>query len=187
MLALLLSLASASAQAAPILSSELPDLVEKVLPGVVNVSSTTIVNYRVFGMDDFLRFWGIPQEHKQSSLGSGFIFDKDGLVLTNNHVVEQADEVMVILQDKRQFKARIIGKDPRMDLALLQIRDEHKKVPSDLRPVPLGNSDIVRIAEAVFAVGNPFGLQHTVTMGIISAKNRTIGIGPFDNFLQTDA
>src|SRR4051794_34434923 len=109
------------AHAAPVLSSDLPDLVEKVLPGVVNVSSTTVVNYQVYGMNDFLRFWGIPEQHKQSSLGSGFIFDKDGLVLTNNHVVEQADEVMVILNDKRQFRAKILGKDPKMDIALLQI------------------------------------------------------------------
>jgi serine protease Do len=177
-----------AAHGAPIVSEELPDLVEKTLPGVVNVSSTTVINYAVPGWDDFMRFWGIPSERKQSSLGSGFIIDKaEGYVLTNDHVIEHATEVAVILNDKRSFKAKIIGKDQKMDLALLQIRGDDHKVPSDLVAVPLADSDKVRIAEPVFAVGNPFGLQHTVTVGIISAKNRTIGLGPFDNFLQTDA
>lgn len=173
----------ASANVAP---ANLPDLVEKVLPGVVNVSANTVTN-NVFGMDEFLRFWGVPQERKNTSLGSGFIIDTDGYVITNNHVVAHSDEVMVTLIDKRQFRAKIIGKDQKMDVALLQIRDSNRKVPPGLKPVALADSDKVRIAEAVFAVGNPFGLQHTVTMGIISAKNRTIGLGPFDNFLQTDA
>ncbi len=172
----------------PTITPDLPDLVEKVLPGVVNISSTTIPNNRIYGMDDFLRHWGVaPEEYKQTSLGSGFILDKDGYILTNAHVVEGASEVTVILKDKREFRAKIIGKDPKLDVAILQIRDKDKKVPADLTPVPFGNSDKTRIAEGVFAVGNPMGLQHTVTMGIISAKNRTIGVGPFDNFLQTDA
>ncbi|MFZ9594806.1 MAG: S1C family serine protease [Bdellovibrionia bacterium] len=165
----------------------LPDMVERISPGVVNISSTTIYNYQVYGMDDFLRLWGIPQERKQTSLGSGFIIDQDGFVITNYHVVDRASEVLVTLSDKRQFKAKIIGKDEKMDLALLQLQDKNRQVPSPIKPVPLGDSDTVRIAEAVVAVGNPFGLQNTVTRGIISAKNRTIGLGPFDNFLQTDA
>jgi len=169
------------------MSADLPDLVQGILPGVVNVSSTTVVNYQVYGMDDFMRMWGIPQERKQTSLGSGFIIDKDGFILTNNHVVDRATEVVVTLYDKRQFRAKIIGKDQKMDIALIQIRDKDHHVPDALQPVPLADSDKVRIAESVFAVGNPFGLQHTVTAGIISAKNRTIGQGPFDNFLQTDA
>ncbi|OFZ76683.1 MAG: hypothetical protein A3K03_12930, partial [Bdellovibrionales bacterium RIFOXYD1_FULL_44_7] len=177
-----------SALASPMPPADLPDLVAKILPGVVNISSVTVIDYRVQGWDDFLQFWGLPLERKQSSLGSGFVIDKAlGFVLTNNHVVEQASEVMVTLQDKQQYRAKIIGKDQKMDLALLQIVDKNQKVPSTLVAVPLGDSDAVRIAEPVFAVGNPFGLQHTVTMGIISAKNRTIGIGPYDNFLQTDA
>jgi serine protease Do len=177
------------AGANPLAPPDLPDLVEHVLPGVVNVSSTTVTTYQVYGMEDFLRFWGIPQEHKekQTSLGSGFIIDADGFVLTNNHVVEHATEVQVTLLDKHEYQAKIIGRDQKMDIALLQIRDKERHVPQDLKPVPLGDSDRLRIAESVFAVGNPFGLQHTVTMGIISAKNRTIGQGPFDNFLQTDA
>jgi len=169
------------------IADALPDMVERISPGVVNVSSTTVFNYQVYGMDEFLRLWGIPQERKQTSLGSGFILDKDGFIITNNHVVEQATEVLITLSDKRQFKARIVGKDDKMDLALLQLQTQDGTVPSDLKPVPLGDSDKVRIAETVVAVGNPFGLQNTVTKGIISAKNRTIGLGPFDNFLQTDA
>jgi len=181
---------SANVLASPLLSNEnLPDLVEKTLPGVVNISSTSVITYSDNGMEAFSLFWGLPRERKQSqtSLGSGFIIDKDGYVFTNNHVVDQADEVIVTLYDKRQFKAKIIGKDEKLDLALLQIRDESRHVPQNLNYVPLGDSDKVRIAESVFAIGNPFGLQHTVTLGIISAKNRTIGAGPFDNFLQTDA
>ena len=165
----------------------LPDMVEKIAPGVVNISSTTIINYKVYGMDDFMRLWGIPQERKQTSLGSGFIIDSDGFILTNHHNVSRATEVIVILSDKRQFRAKIIGKDDKMDLALLQIHDKENHVPSKIQPVPLGDSEGVRIAQTVVAVGNPFGLQNTVTRGIISAKNRTIGLGPFDNFLQTDA
>ena len=185
----LLAFASASAFAAPLPSAELPDLVERVLPGVVNVSSTTITSYRVFGMDDFLNMWGVPQERKErsTSLGSGFIIDKEGYILTNNHVVAQASEVMVTMQDKKLFRAKIIGTDEKMDLALLQIRDPKAGVPKDLKPVALGDSDAARIGESVFAVGNPFGLESTVTVGIVSAKHRTIGAGPFDNFIQTDA
>ena len=166
---------------------DLPDMVERISTGVVNISSTTVSNYTVYGLDEFLRFYGVPQERKQTSLGSGLLIDNDGFVLTNNHVVDHASEVIVAFSDKRQFKAKIIGKDDKTDLALLQIRTDEHLVPQNLKPVPLGDSDKVRIAETVVAVGNPFGLQNTVTKGIISAKNRTIGLGPFDNFLQTDA
>ncbi len=176
-----------AAEVGTCLSDQLPEMVEKITHGVVNISSTSVLNYRVYGMDDFLRLWGIPQERKQTSLGSGFLIDKDGFIITNNHVVEHASEVAVTFSDKRTFRAKIIGKDDKMDLALLQIRDQERHVPQNLRPVPLGDSDSVRIAETAVAVGNPFGLQNTVTKGIISAKNRTIGLGPFDNFLQTDA
>lgn len=182
-----LFLISPLAGAAPMAGPELPDLVEKVMPGVVNISTITTMNYQVPGWEDFMQFWGIPEERKQTSLGSGFIIDKDGYILTNHHVVAQATEVQVTLKDKQNYRARIIGKDPKMDIALLQIRDDKKQVPPGLQSVILADSDRVRIGESVFAVGNPFGLQHTVTIGIISAKNRTIGVGPFDNFLQTDA
>ncbi len=169
------------------LSDQLPEMIEKISPGVVNISSTTVMNDPGSNMDDFLRFWGMPQERKHTSLGTGFLIDPDGFIMTNNHVVEQATEVIVTLTDQRQFRAKIIGKDDKMDLALIQIRDREHHIPPHLKPVPLGNSDTVRIGESVVAVGNPFGLQNTVTKGIISAKNRTIGLGPFDNFLQTDA
>ena len=180
---------TAVARAAPPPDLSLPDLVEKVLPSVVNVSSTTITRFQVFGMNDFLNFWGIPQERRErtTSLGSGFIIDKGGYVLTNNHVVDHADEVMITLLDKQQYRAKIIGTDQKMDLALLRIQDPKKPLPSNMAAVTFGDSDAARIGESVFAVGNPFGLGHTVTVGIISAKHRTIGAGPFDNFLQTDA
>jgi serine protease Do len=165
----------------------LPDLVEKILPGVGNISTTTITKTRVLGMDEYLRLFEIPQERRQTSLGSGFIIDKDGFMLTNFHVVQEADEVWVTLVDKRQFLAKIIGKDAKLDIALLQIRDKTRRIPTDLKPVPLGDSDAIRVAEPVFAVGNPFGLQSTVTVGIVSAKDRTIGLGPFDKLIQTDA
>ena len=170
---------------APPAGNVLPDLVEKVSDGVVNISSTRFVKrYLMRGMPEFFGMFGIPETHveKQSSLGSGFIVDDKGYVLSNNHVVEGASEVVVTLRDKRRFPAKIIGRDKALDLALLQIKEG-----SNLKPNELGQSDSVRIGESVFAIGNPFGLQHTVTAGIVSAKNRSIGIGPFDNFLQTDA
>lgn len=176
-----------SAHASGILSAELPDLVEKILPGVVNISTVKVQRTTVYGMDEYFRAYGVPQEQQSQSMGSGFIISKDGFVLTNNHVIDGADEVLVTLLNKKTYKARIVGTDPKLDLALIRIRDDGDKSPPDLSPLTLGNSDVVRIAEPVFAVGNPFGLQHTVTTGIISAKNRTIGLGPLDNFLQTDA
>ncbi len=176
-----------SARANVTLSTELPDLVEKILPGVANISSTKIQKVMAYGMDDFFQTWGIPKEQRQSSMGSGFVISKDGYVLTNNHVVDDADEVMVTLFNRKAYKAKIIGRDEKLDLALLRIRDKDGTVPSDLVVSVMGDSAKTRIAEPVFAVGNPFGLGHSVTTGIISAKNRTIGVGPMDNFLQTDA
>ncbi|MBU6374821.1 MAG: trypsin-like peptidase domain-containing protein [Bdellovibrionales bacterium] len=186
---LLLLSSWSAAQASVVAPQNLPDLVEKVLPGVVNISSTTVSHTDIpMGMEDFFQFWGIPRERKQSSLGSGFIINAEqGWVLTNAHVVRNATEVLVSMIDKKTFNAKILGIDAKLDLALLKIYDSNRKVPAGLSQVPFGDSDKVRIAEPVFAVGNPFSLQHTVTVGIISAKNRTIGIGPLDNFLQTDA
>lgn len=166
----------------------LPDLVEKVSPGVVNISSTRFVKgYVLRGMPEFFGMFGIPEEsiEKQSSLGSGFIIDLNGYVLTNNHVIEKADEVVVTLLDKRRIPAKIIGRDKALDLALLQLKGGRSI--EKLSPNSLGSSEKLRVGESVFAIGNPFGLTHTVTSGIISAKNRTIGVGAFDNFLQTDA
>jgi serine protease Do len=120
---------------------------------------------------------------KQQSLGSGFIIDKDGYIITNNHVVEGADDIKVKLADGREFKAKVVGRDSKTDLALIKISSLFRNLPI----LPLGDSDRIRVGEWVLAVGNPFGLGHTVTQGIISATGRVIGSGPYDDFLQTDA
>ena len=174
------------------------DLAEKVKPSVVNISTVTTMKIpgtpfrHFFGPDEggpfgdfFKRFFGdIPdRELKQQSLGSGFIIDKDGYIITNNHVVEGADEIKVKLADGREFKARVVGRDSKTDLALIKISSLFKDLPT----LPLGDSDKMRVGDWVLAIGNPFGLEHTVTQGIISATSRVIGSGPYDNFLQTDA
>ncbi|GER92736.1 peptidase [hot springs metagenome] len=173
------------------------DLAEKTKPAVVNISTEKTIRIpgspfrHFFGPDEpfgdfFRRFFDedIPdRELKQQSLGSGFIIDKDGYIITNNHVVEGADEIKVKLADGREFKAKVIGRDPKTDLALIKITTLFKNLPV----LPLGDSDKVRVGDWVLAIGNPFGLEHTVTQGIISATGRVIGSGPYDNFLQTDA
>jgi serine protease Do len=174
------------------------DLVERVKPAVVNISTTSIVKvpggpFRNFfdGGDGgpfgdfFHQFFGeVPdQELKQQSLGSGFIIDKEGYIITNNHVVEGAEEIKVKLADGREFKAKVVGRDQKTDLALIKISSFFENLPS----VPLGDSDQMRVGDWVLAIGNPFGLEETVTQGIISATGRVIGSGPYDNFLQTDA
>jgi len=124
-----------------------------------------------------------PQrEFRQSSLGSGFILDKNGFIVTNYHVIEGADEIQVKLKDGNEYPAEIIGKDASTDLALIKI-----KAGGDLPVLPLGDSDAMEIGQWVLAIGSPFGLEHTVTAGIISAKGRVIGAGPYDDFIQTDA
>ncbi|MFO0754451.1 MAG: DegQ family serine endoprotease [Thermodesulfovibrionales bacterium] len=174
------------------------DLSAKISPAVVNISTTTTVRVpgnpfrHFFGPDDegpfgdfFRKYDGdIPdREMKQQSLGSGFIFDKSGFIITNNHVVEKADEIKVKLADGREFTAKVVGRDPKTDLALIKISSLFKDLPT----LPLGDSDKMRVGDWVLAIGNPFGLEHTVTQGIISAKGRVIGSGPYDNFIQTDA
>ena len=174
------------------------DLAEEVKPAVVNISTTTTVRVpgnpfrHFFGPDEqgpfgdfFKKFFGnIPdREMKQQSLGSGFIIDKNGYIITNNHVVEGADEIKVKLADGREFKAKVTGRDSQTDLALIKISSIFKNLPV----LPLGDSDKIRVGDWVLAVGNPFGLGHTVTQGIISATGRAIGSGPYDDFLQTDA
>jgi serine protease Do len=142
-----------------------------------------------FGQEDpfrefFDKFFGeMPKTFKTRSLGSGFIIDPSGLIITNNHVVEGADKITVKLIGGKDYKATIKGRDPKTDLALIQISNP----PNDLVFLKLGDSEAVRVGDWVMAVGNPFGLSHTVTQGIISAKGRVIGAGPYDNFLQTDA
>lgn len=192
-----------SAKTDPVLAGNYPsfaELAQAVSPAVVNISTTKKVRggNRVFDffmgprdrrspMDDFFeRFFGgdLPpqREYKQRSLGSGFIIDGEGHILTNNHVVEDADEIKVILKDHKEFEAKVIGRDPKTDLALIKI-----KSGKGLQPIRLGNSDELRVGDWVMAIGNPFGLEHTVTAGIVSAKGRVIGAGPYDNFIQTDA
>jgi serine protease Do len=175
------------------------DLAEKLKPSVVNISTTKTVRSgrprspfgqgapfdRNFGGDDFFeRFFGdIPQrEFKQRSLGSGFIISPDGYIFTNNHVVEQADKIIVKLSDGKEYEAKVIGKDAKTDIALIKIK------PAGSLPVAeIGDSDKLRVGDWVMAIGNPFGLEQTVTAGIVSAKGRVIGAGPYDNFIQTDA
>jgi serine protease Do len=167
-------------------------LAKELTPSVVNVNTTQVVKGRgrlrsPSGEDDpfnefFKRFFGdTPRQFKSTSLGSGFIINRDGYILTNNHVVENATEISVKLSDAREFKAKVIGRDPKTDIALIKIE------ASNLPVVPFGDSEKLEVGEPVMAIGNPFGLNQTVTTGIVSAKGRFIGEGPYDNFIQTDA
>ena len=166
------------------------DLAARVAPAVVNIKVTSIAKAdfpdQLFGEDfPFPSFrLPIPQrpEQRRQGAGSGFIIRQDGLIVTNNHVVANAQEITVTLSDKRQYQAKVLGVDPKTDLAVIKI-DSKAAVPY----VPLGNSDVLRVGDWVMAIGNPFGLSNTVTTGIVSAKGRTIGAGPYDDFIQTDA
>jgi serine protease Do len=174
-------------------------LAQQVGPAVVNiqVEKTTKAEQglrqfegRPFGMNPFGNerfkdFFGRqmpPRERRQGGIGTGFIIDKSGHIITNNHVVEDADNIKVKLKDEREFEAKIIGRDPQTDLALIKI-----EARGDLPVVSLGRSSDLKVGEWVVAVGSPFGLEQTVTAGIVSAKGRVIGSGPYDNFIQTDA
>jgi len=173
------------------------DLTERVKPAVVNISTTRTYKGRsmgnpfgrspfndYFGDDFFNRFFGdIPQHDlKQRSLGSGFIISNDGYIFTNNHVVENTDKILVKISDGKEYEAKIIGTDAKTDIALIKIKPDN-----GLPTVEIGDSDAVRVGEWVIAIGNPFGLEQTVTAGIVSAKGRVIGAGAYDNFIQTDA
>ncbi len=176
------------------------DLAEKVKPAVVNISTTKTIRSggrgtprspfgqddtleRYFGDDFFRRFFGdTPRTFKQRSLGSGFIISADGYIFTNNHVIEQSDKILVKISDGREFEARVIGRDAKTDIALIRI-----KTSDNLPVAELGDSEKIRVGDWVMAIGNPFGLEATVTAGIVSAKGRVIGAGPYDNFIQTDA
>lgn len=120
---------------------------------------------------------------KTSALGSGFVISRDGFILTNNHVIENATEIKIKLQNGKEYDAKVVGGDPKTDLALIQAKPD----AAFPKPARMGDSDAVRVGDWVMAVGNPFGLGHSVTVGIISAKGRIIGAGPYDDFLQTDA
>lgn len=176
----------AKAQALP----SFADLVEKLQPSVVNISTTQKPEDNeaiddglgVESSDPRLRGYFQPRRPEQVSLGSGFIIDKDGTILTNNHVIDKAQEITVTLSDNRQFTAKVIGSDAKTDVALIKI--DHK---DGFTPVILGDSDKIRVGDWILAIGNPFGLGGSVTAGIVSAKSRDIENGPYDNFIQTDA
>ncbi|MEQ1859035.1 MAG: trypsin-like peptidase domain-containing protein [Chthoniobacteraceae bacterium] len=161
-------------------------LVEKVLPAVVSITSKRITQLGPAGINplDLLygkRRGGQPQPQTETSLGSGVIVSREGHVLTNNHVVEGMNEIVVQLSDERTFTARLLGTDPDVDIAVLKIDGPN------LDPLPIGNSDNVRVGQLVFAIGNPFGLSETVTAGIISAKSRRAMRDATVEYLQTDA
>jgi Do/DeqQ family serine protease len=164
-------------------------IVQRVQPAVVNVFATKVVQNRNPLMDDpiFRRFFGVPgnqPEQMQRALGSGVMVDPSGLVVTNVHVIEGADQVKVSLSDKREFEAEIVLKDPRSDLAVLRLKDVHEKFPT----LDFDNSDELMVGDVVLAIGNPFGVGQTVTHGIISALARTqVGITDYQFFIQTDA
>jgi serine protease Do len=176
----------------------LPDfasLAKKLGPAVVNVSTTQIRRTAQeapapFGEDDpFNQFWQrffggrAPRgSQRQRGLGSGFIIDRDGTIVTNYHVVDGAQKIVVTLSDGRSFDGKVLGRDQKTDIAVIKI-----SAPHDLPTAALGDSDRLEVGEWVMAIGNPFGLDHTVTSGIVSAKGRNIGAGPYDDFIQTDA
>jgi len=172
--------------------SSFADLAEKLMPSVVNISSTqtfkTISNPFPFQFppgspfEDMFKEFNKPTERKATALGSGFIIDKKGIVVTNNHVIEGAEDIIVSVNGSKEYKAKVIGKDPYMDLAVLQIESDEK-----FEPVNFGDSDKARVGDWVIAIGNPFGFGGTVTSGIISSRNRDIGLTRYDDFIQTDA
>ena len=178
-----------SAKTAP---NSFADLAERLMPSVVNISTsqTVTTNSNPFPFqfppgspfEDMFKDFGTPQERQAYALGSGFIIDEKGIVITNNHVIQGAEDILVRVNGDEEFKAKIIGKDPLSDIAVLQIEAEQKFIP-----VKFGDSDKSRIGDWVIAIGNPFGLGGTVTSGIISARNRSIGLARYEDFIQTDA
>ena len=168
------------------------DLAERLMPSVVNISTsqTVTTNSNSFPFqfppgspfEDMFKDFGTPQERQAYALGSGFIIDEKGIVITNNHVIQNAEDILVRVNGDEEYKAKIIGKDPLSDIAVLQIEADKKFIP-----VKFGDSDKSRIGDWVIAIGNPFGLGGTVTSGIISARNRSIGLARYEDFIQTDA
>jgi serine protease Do len=177
----------------------LSELIKDVKPSVVNISTTTVfkgpdMQERFFGQqnpfkdffgnDFFEKFFGDTprREFKHRSLGSGFIIDREGYILTNNHVVEKAVSIKVKLSDDKEYDAKVIGRDAKTDIALIKVDAKH-----NLPVAAFGDSEKLEVGDWVIAIGNPFGLEQTVTAGIVSAKGRVIGAGPYDDFIQTDA
>lgn len=185
---------AANARSAP---DSFADLAERLLPSVVNISTTQTVEagkapelpqlppgspFEDFFKEFFDRNGQQQRSRRATSLGSGFIVSEDGYVVTNNHVIQDADEITVILADDTRLKAELVGRDPKTDLAVLKVNSD-----TPLKAVKFGNSDKTRVGDWVVAIGNPFGLGGTVTAGIISARGRDINSGPYDDYLQTDA
>jgi serine protease Do len=183
----------------PMIPENFTDLARMVRPGVVNIQVVKKVKNVDFGFrrfpgnpfgdqNPFGDFFGPfsegnpPRGYKQQGVGSGFVMNKEGYILTNNHVVEDADQIKVKLANGKEYDGKVVGRDPKTDLALVKINGA-----SDLHPLQMGNSDDLKVGSWVVAVGSPFGLEQTVTAGIISAKGRVIGSGPYDDFIQTDA
>lgn len=183
----------------PMVPANFTELAELAKPGVVNIRTVRTIKgggrvFRHFFGDPFgnrrnpfEEFFGPHgnqpgREHKERSLGSGFIIDRSGYIVTNNHVVAEADEIKVKLSSGKEFDAEVVGRDPKTDLALIKIKDA-----KNLTPLSLGDSKNLKVGTWVVAVGSPFGLEQTVTQGIVSAKGRSIGAGPYDDFIQTDA
>ena len=169
------------------------DLAERLMPSVVNISTTQTVvtrsnpfpNFQFppgSPFEDMFKEFGAPQERQSSALGSGFIIDEKGIVVTNNHVIEGAEDIVVQVNGDKEFKAKVIGADPLSDIAILQLDTKDKFIP-----VKFGDSDKARIGDWVIAIGNPFGFGGTVTSGIISARNRSIGLSRYEDYIQTDA
>ena len=169
------------------------DLAEKLMPSVVNISTsqTVVTKSNPFPgfefppgspFEDMFKDFGTPQKRKAYALGSGFIIDEKGIVITNNHVIKDADDILVRVNGDKEYEATIVGKDPLSDIAVLQIKSKDK-----FFPVKFGDSNKSRIGDWVIAIGNPFGLGGTVTAGIISARNRNIGMTRYEDFIQTDA
>ena len=168
------------------------DLAEKLMPSVVNISTTTVITTQSnpfpfqfppgSPFEDMFKEFGTPQERKSSALGSGFIIDEKGIVVTNNHVIANAEDIIVRVNGDKEFKAKVIGQDPLSDIAVLKLETNEKFIP-----VKFGDSDKARIGDWVIAIGNPFGLGGTVTTGIISARNRSIGLSRYEDYIQTDA
>ena len=191
----LLTLGACGAEASILHESptSIADASERAVPSVVNIASTKKQMRRSGGLGDdpfFRHFFGAPRGFKRpqgkrgKGLGSGVIVSSDGLVLTNNHVIDGADEIRVTLHDKREYEGKVIGADPETDLAVLRLQN----APKDLVPLPFGDASKMRLGELVLAIGNPFGVGQTVTMGIVSAKGRAnVGLVDYEDFIQTDA
>ena len=172
-------------------SSGFADLAEQVSPAVVNIQTSKTVSgnpqmprhfEEFFGGNPFFGQPGQRRDYKVPSLGSGFVISEDGYIVTNNHVIEDVDSIKVAFKSGKELEATVIGRDPKTDIALIKVEAD-----DPLPSLPLGNSDSVRPGDWVVAIGNPFGLDHSVTAGIVSAKHRIIGQGSYDDFIQTDA